>query len=65
MLKSRELPFHSLELDEHSEGSEIQNYLYKRTGQQTVPSIWVAHQFVGGSTDLAELLERHEGTLFD
>ncbi|KAI0081112.1 glutaredoxin-domain-containing protein [Panus rudis PR-1116 ss-1] len=30
-----------LELDEMDEGSEIQNYLHQKTGQRTVPNIFI------------------------
>jgi hypothetical protein len=30
-----------------------QDYLEKETGQRTVPSVWLKHKFIGGSSDLA------------
>lgn len=33
-------------------GAEIQDYLHEKTGQRTVPNIFVAQQHVGGSDDL-------------
>ncbi|KAF8635292.1 hypothetical protein AX15_000470 [Amanita polypyramis BW_CC] len=53
------------ELDEREDGSAIQNYLVQKTGQRTVPNIFVMKQHIGGSDDtnaaqrkgkLAELL---------
>lgn len=35
-----------------SEGGEWQAYLGDKTGQRTVPSIFIAGQFIGGSSDL-------------
>jgi len=44
-----------LELDEMgTEGSDIQAYLAEKTGQRTVPNIFINQQHVGGSDDLAK-----------
>jgi len=44
-----------LELDEMgSEGQDIQAYLADKTGQRTVPNIFINKQHVGGSDDLAK-----------
>jgi len=43
------------ELDELEEGSEIQNYLLEKTGQRTVPNIFIGQKHVGGSDDLGRL----------
>ncbi|KAG9011273.1 glutaredoxin [Tulasnella sp. JGI-2019a] len=40
------------ELDERDDGSEIQGYLLEKTGQRTVPNIFVNQEHVGGSDDL-------------
>ncbi|KAG5723275.1 hypothetical protein E4T56_gene321 [Termitomyces sp. T112] len=40
------------ELDERDDGSEIQTYLLEKTGQRTVPNIFVNGQHIGGSDDL-------------
>ncbi|CDO73174.1 hypothetical protein BN946_scf185007.g229 [Trametes cinnabarina] len=37
-----------LELDEIPEGSEIQDYLTEKTGQRTVPNIFINQKHVGG-----------------
>ncbi|KAJ3710032.1 thioredoxin-like protein [Lentinula raphanica] len=37
-----DVPTVILELDEMSEGAEIQDYLAKKTGQRTVPNIFVS-----------------------
>ena len=34
-----------------SQGQQIQNELYKMTGQSTVPSVWINGQFLGGNDD--------------
>ncbi|KAF0982474.1 hypothetical protein FDP41_011404 [Naegleria fowleri] len=41
-----------IQLDELADGSEIQDELLERTGRRTVPSVWIAKEFVGGSDDL-------------
>ena len=46
--------FFSIELDEDPDGAEIQNYLLQKTGQRTVPNIFVAGQHVGGCDDLLQ-----------
>ncbi|EJU02839.1 glutaredoxin [Dacryopinax primogenitus] len=43
------------ELDERDDGSDIQNYLAQKTGQRTVPNIFIKQQHIGGSDDLAAL----------
>ncbi|KAG6891631.1 hypothetical protein C0992_001316 [Termitomyces sp. T32_za158] len=40
------------ELDERDDGSEIQAYLLEKTGQRTVPNIFVNGQHIGGNDDL-------------
>ncbi|WFD28782.1 hypothetical protein MNAN1_003797 [Malassezia nana] len=42
----------TLELDEISEGADIQAYLEQKTGQRTVPNIFVHGQHLGGCDDL-------------
>ncbi|VDC05759.1 unnamed protein product [Peniophora sp. CBMAI 1063] len=44
-----------VELDEDSEGSDIQAYLAQKTGQSTVPNIFINQKHIGGSDDLAGL----------
>jgi len=41
-----------IELDERQDGDEIQNALMERTGQKSVPSVWVCGRHIGGSDDL-------------
>ncbi|BEJ12143.1 hypothetical protein CspHIS471_0206030 [Cutaneotrichosporon sp. HIS471] len=43
------------ELDEMDDGADIQAYLAEKTGQRTVPSIWLKQQFIGGNSDLQAL----------
>ncbi|UZJ54109.1 hypothetical protein CBS101457_003429 [Exobasidium rhododendri] len=44
-----------IELDEESEGADIQAYLADKTGQRTVPNIFIDGKHIGGSDDLAKL----------
>lgn len=42
----------TVELDEMNEGADIQAYLQQKTGQRTVPNIFVRGQQLGGCDDL-------------
>ena len=44
-----------IELDEESDGADIQNYLFEKTGQRTVPNIFIGGKHIGGSSDLSSL----------
>lgn len=48
-----------LELDEMSEGESIQQYLFEKTGQRTVPSIFIGGKHIGGSSELSEVAGRN------
>ncbi|KAG8691691.1 glutaredoxin [Ceratobasidium sp. 394] len=37
------------ELDERDDGTEMQNYLLEKTGQRTVPNIFISQEHVGGN----------------
>ncbi|PPQ69661.1 hypothetical protein CVT26_001530 [Gymnopilus dilepis] len=37
------------ELDEREDGDDIQAYLYEKTGQRTVPNIFVSQKHIGGN----------------
>ncbi|EJD43474.1 glutaredoxin [Auricularia subglabra TFB-10046 SS5] len=50
-----------VELDEVDDGSAIQEYLHKKTGQRTVPNIFINQQHIGGCDDITE--KRDEGVL--
>ncbi|GLB43750.1 putative glutaredoxin [Lyophyllum shimeji] len=39
------------ELDEREDGAAIQKYLEEKTGQRTVPNVFVAGQHIGGNDD--------------
>lgn len=40
-----------IELDEHADGSQIQNALATMTGQRSVPNVFVKGQHIGGNDD--------------
>jgi glutaredoxin 3 len=44
-----------LELDELDDGSLIQDYLVKKTGQRTVPNVFIKQQHIGGCDDIVNL----------
>ncbi|KAH7105236.1 thioredoxin-like protein [Auriculariales sp. MPI-PUGE-AT-0066] len=44
-----------IELDEDDQGSAIQAYLQKKTGQRTVPNIFINQQHIGGCDDIHDL----------
>jgi glutaredoxin len=51
---------HVLELDQlngdqSSDGPIIQQYLMEKTGQRTVPNIFINNQHIGGNSDLQNL----------
>jgi len=46
------------ELDLDDDGPEVQKYLKEKTGQSTVPNIFINKKHVGGSDDLASLKSR-------
>jgi len=46
-----------IELDNHHDGKELQEVLYKRTGSKTVPSIWINKKCIGGCTETLELIK--------
>ena len=46
-----------IELDNHKNGKELQEVLYKRTGRLTVPSVWINKEFIGGCDETLELIK--------
>lgn len=52
--------FNSFELNESEDGDAIQSYLAEKTGQKTVPMIFIGQHFVGGSDDLGRLAASNE-----
>ncbi|GAA5950545.1 hypothetical protein JCM3765_000524 [Sporobolomyces pararoseus] len=52
LLKSLDVEAEIFELDQMDDGSDWQNYLAEKTGQRTVPNIFIGGKHVGGSSDL-------------
>ncbi|KAG0227593.1 Glutaredoxin-1 [Actinomortierella wolfii] len=44
-----------VELDVEENGAAIQAYLLEKTGQRTVPNIFISQQHIGGCDDLLKL----------
>jgi len=53
--KFPDVPTKIYELDEMEEGSEIQSYLAEKTGQTSVPNIFINQQHVGGCDKVVSL----------
>ncbi|KNZ44221.1 glutaredoxin [Puccinia sorghi] len=49
-----------VELDEVTEGGAQHEYLKKKTGQRTVPAIFIKTQFIGGNSDLQALHAKNQ-----
>ncbi|KAJ3406215.1 hypothetical protein HDV05_006123 [Chytridiales sp. JEL 0842] len=54
LLDSLGIAYKAYELDNADNGSEVQGYLASKTGQRTVPNIFIHGQHVGGCDDLHE-----------
>ncbi|KAF9915134.1 glutaredoxin [Lobosporangium transversale] len=52
LLASKNIAFKTFEIDLESNGPEVQDYLQLKTGQRTVPNIFINNQHVGGNSDL-------------
>lgn len=46
------------ELDNMDEGSDMQQYLAEKTGQRTVPNVFISGDHIGGNSDLQALNEK-------
>ncbi|CAG7964023.1 unnamed protein product [Penicillium olsonii] len=54
-LRSLDAEFQVLELDQMSDGSDIQTALQQLTKQRTVPNIFINKKHIGGNSDLQKL----------
>ncbi|KAI8997433.1 thioredoxin-like protein [Pilobolus umbonatus] len=52
VLQDMGIEFIAIELDQEDDGAAIQQYLLKKTGQRTVPNIFINQQHIGGCDDL-------------
>eukprot|EP00357_Protocruzia_adherens_P005737 CAMPEP_0115008074 /NCGR_PEP_ID=MMETSP0216-20121206/21658_1 /TAXON_ID=223996 /ORGANISM="Protocruzia adherens, Strain Boccale" /LENGTH=110 /DNA_ID=CAMNT_0002375337 /DNA_START=112 /DNA_END=444 /DNA_ORIENTATION=- len=55
LLRSHNIAFRAVELDTISDGKQIQKTLRSKTGQSTVPNIFINQKHVGGNSDLQSL----------
>jgi len=55
--------FQVYELDQIDNGDEIQAYLGQKTGQRTVPNVFIQQKHIGGNSDLQKV--KNEGKLKD
>ncbi|KAK3403259.1 thioredoxin-like protein [Sordaria brevicollis] len=46
------------ELNQESDGSDVQDALLKMTGQRTVPNIFIGKQHIGGNSDLEAVVKK-------
>merc|ERR1712137_887049 len=56
LLKSEGVEFYAVELDQRTDGSEIQSALKQNTGQRTVPNVFINGKHVGGFDMLKNLI---------
>ena len=49
-----------MEINKRSDGYKIQNYLYKKTGSETVPQIFIDGSYIGGCTDIMTMHNKDE-----
>ena len=52
LLQSKGIAFYAMDIDQEGRGDAIQDALYQRTGQRTVPNIFVMGEHLGGNSDL-------------
>lgn len=57
LLESLGVKFEFVDLDLRDDGAEIQDYLQEKTGQRTVPNIFINQKHVGGADDLVKANE--------
>jgi glutaredoxin 3 len=53
--------FQVYELDQIDDGEEIQAYLGTKTGQRTVPNVFIEQKHIGGNSDVQKI--KNGGTL--
>lgn len=49
------------ELNQESDGDDIQAALHKMTGQRTVPNIFIGRVHIGGNSDLERVVRNGKG----
>ncbi|KAK4524868.1 hypothetical protein GAYE_SCF06G2770 [Galdieria yellowstonensis] len=61
LFQSLQVPFKAYDLDQMDIGDHIQAALLEKTGQRTVPNVFISKQHIGGCSETMELFEN--GTL--
>ncbi|KAF9290755.1 glutaredoxin [Mortierella alpina] len=61
VLSGKKVQFKVFEIDQESNGPQVQDYLMQKTGQRTVPNIFINTQHLGGNSDL--VAARNSGKL--
>ncbi|KAF9973187.1 hypothetical protein BGZ73_003598 [Actinomortierella ambigua] len=56
-LTARGLTFQTYEIDLQADGPDVQAYLLEKSGQRTVPNIFIYGKHLGGYSDLAAASE--------
>ncbi|UNI17783.1 Glutaredoxin [Purpureocillium takamizusanense] len=59
-LSSLDAEFTTLELDNESDGGDLQDALEQITGQRTVPNVFIGHKHIGGNSDVQALVKSGE-----
>ncbi|GJJ67824.1 glutaredoxin 3 [Entomortierella parvispora] len=57
VLSGKGIQFKTFEIDQEQGGPEVQDYLQQKTGQRTVPNIFINSQHLGGNSDLVAAKE--------
>ena len=52
IFKKLNVNFQAIELDQTPDGGDMQAYLLQKTGQRTVPNIFIDKEHIGGCDDL-------------
>ncbi|KAF9574704.1 hypothetical protein EC968_005709 [Mortierella alpina] len=52
VLSGKKVQFKVFEIDQETNGPQVQEYLLQKTGQRTVPNIFINTQHLGGNSDL-------------
>ena len=55
LLQSKGITMKVVELDQVANGDQMQGVLQQKTGQRTVPSIFINGEHIGGNSDLQSL----------
>ncbi|KAI5741643.1 hypothetical protein M8J76_015665 [Diaphorina citri] len=63
LLADNDYNFQVVELDKLPNGAQIQTALFERTGQKTVPNIFIHGKHIGGCSDLLDIY--HDGRFYD